>query len=100
MMGLWLPIYFLTIFLTLGKNDGDRPPFKFKRNPPGTVWLKDSLYIDVEPVTNAAYRDFLRFIEAGYSPKTKDTLYKIPSYGVDLQGIFKYMKKVGWIKLI
>ena len=95
MMGLWLPIYFLTIFLTLGKNDDDRPPFKFKKAPPGTVWLKDSLYIDVEPVTNAAYRDFLRFIETGYSPKTKDTLYKIPSYGVDLQGIFKYMKKVG-----
>ncbi|MCX7697415.1 MAG: SUMF1/EgtB/PvdO family nonheme iron enzyme [Bacteroidales bacterium] len=73
----------------------DKPPFKAKEDPPGTVWLRDSLYIDVAPVSNADYRNFLRFVQAAYSQKVKDTLRKIPSYGINIDKFMDYLKLMG-----
>lgn len=81
--------------LAMSRPDKDKPPFKPKEAPPGTVWLKDSLYIDVAPVTNADYRNFLRFVQNAYSQKIKDTLKKIPPYGVNFNKFMDYLKLLG-----
>lgn len=52
--------------------------------PPGTIHLKDNLYIDKVPVSNIAYREFLFSVQHFWTEKTHDIIDTLPSYGLDL----------------
>lgn len=73
----------------------DKPPFKLKIAPPGTVWLRDSVFIDVNPIKNIDYREFLSFVAVTYSKEVRDTLKKIPSFGIHMENFRTYMRLAG-----
>ena len=73
----------------------DKGPFKFKEAPPGTVWLKDSIFIDVNPVKNIDYKEFLAFLKVTYNKELRDSLKNIPLYGVDIERFRSYMRLCG-----
>src|SRR5690606_1299263 len=51
-------------------------------SPPGTIKLNDSLYIDVAPVDNIMYLEFLHGYNSFWSEKTHDSLAKLPNFGL------------------
>ncbi len=51
-------------------------------NPPGTIFLKENLYIDPIPVTNLEYNFFLQSIKQFWSPKLNDSITNLPLYGI------------------
>ncbi|OFX46394.1 MAG: hypothetical protein A2046_13795 [Bacteroidetes bacterium GWA2_30_7] len=61
-----------------------------KLSPPGTVWVKDNIYIDQFPVTNADYTEFLLTVSAYYNPKIHDTIQKIKPYNVNWKKLSEY----------
>jgi formylglycine-generating enzyme required for sulfatase activity len=63
---------------------GNASAQKQKIAPPGTIYLKDNLYIDKVPVSNAAYQEFLYAIQKFWSEKTHESLQSLPLYGLDL----------------
>ncbi len=73
----------------------EKGPFEFKEAPPGTVWLRDSIYIDVNPVKNIDFKEFLSFIQFSYSQTVRDSLKKLPLFGVDMLGFQSYMRLHG-----
>lgn len=73
----------------------EKMPFKPKMNPPGTVWLRDSLFIDVAPVKNVDYKEFESFVQIAYSKELRDSLKNIPSYGIDMNCFQSYMRLCG-----
>ncbi len=57
-----------------------------KENPPGTIWLKDNLYIDVMPVCNVHYREYEYFMKKKikYNFSEFDNLVNsLPYFGFD-----------------
>ncbi len=78
----------------------DEPPFKFKLSPPGTVWLRDSVFIDVAPVSNMDYREFQAFVQICYSKELRDSLKNLPLFGIDMNSFQSYMRLCGPDKLM
>jgi len=73
----------------------EKPPFKTKQNPPGTVWLKDSIFIDVNPVKCIDYKEFLAFLNVAYNKELRDTLKNIPPYALNIEAFRSYMRLCG-----
>lgn len=73
----------------------EKPPFKPKQNPPGTVWLRDSVFIDVNPVKCIDYKEFLAFLKVAYNKELRDSLKNIPSYAIDIESFRSYMRLCG-----
>lgn len=71
------------------------PVRKPKIAPPGTVMLNDSLYIDVNPLKNIDYREFVSFLAITYSKEVRDSLDRLPLWGVDTEGFRKFMRLAG-----
>jgi len=68
---------------------------KSKGIPPGTIKLNDTLFIDVNPVTNIAYREFVSFLEISYSQVVRDSLKNIPYYGLNYEQFKIFMRRSG-----
>lgn len=73
----------------------EKMPFKPKVNPPGTVWLRDSLFIDVSPVKNLDYKEFESFVQIAYSKELRDSMKNLPLFGVDMNRFQSYMRLCG-----
>jgi hypothetical protein len=71
------------------------PARKPKIAPPGTVMLNDSLYIDVNPIKNIDYREFISFLSITYSKEVRDSLDRLPYWGLDYDGFRKFMRLSG-----
>ncbi len=54
----------------------------FRHLPPGTVYLKDSLYIDKQPIRVVDYLEFLTHIRHSYTPRLHDSIAKLPLYNL------------------
>lgn len=54
----------------------------FKKPPPGTVYIGDSVYIDLKPVTTQEYIIFLKALNTYYSNSFVDSVNKLPDYGI------------------
>ncbi|CAN5618104.1 hypothetical protein BH10BAC2_BH10BAC2_45300 [soil metagenome] len=61
---------------------GNAAAQKLKVAPPGTIHLKDNLYIDKIPVSNNSYKEFLYSIEQFWSEKTHANIADLPMYGL------------------
>ncbi len=97
----------ITILFLSGKSDTsvpgfppeslkkEKPPFKTKQNPPGTVWLRDSVFIDVNPVKCIDYMEFLEFVKVAYNQELRDSLKNIPSYALNIEAFRSYMRLCG-----
>jgi len=48
------------------------------KTPPGTVWLKENLFIDIKEVANIDYREFLYSIEKEYGKNSKEYKKLLP----------------------
>ncbi len=68
---------------------------KPKIAPPGTIMLNDSLFIDVNPIKNIDYREFISFLSITYSKVVRDSLDRLPMFGVDYEGFRKFMRLSG-----
>ena len=55
--------------------------------PPGTIKINDSLFIDKTPISNLSYADFEKSISMGWNLQTKDSIKKMPNYGIDLKNL-------------
>ncbi len=73
----------------------DEPGRKPKIAPPGTVRLNDSVYIDVNPIKNIDYREFISFLNSSYSKTVRDSMDNIPLYGIDVEEFRKFMRLGG-----
>jgi len=71
------------------------PSRKHKIAPPGTVILNDSVYIDVNPIKNIDYREFISFLGATYSKEVRDTLDSLPLWGIDFEDFKRFMRLSG-----
>lgn len=58
------------------------PAQKLKTAPPGTIFLKDNIFIDRLPVTNNAYKEFLFAVQKFWSEKTHEAIPQLPQYGL------------------
>lgn len=76
-------------------NKKEKPPFKTKQSPPGTVWLRDSVFIDVNPVKCIDYKEFLAFVNVAYNQELRDSLKNIPSYALNIESFRSYMRLCG-----
>ena len=85
---------FLALLLLISNNNGfsqvKLTVDSLKLSPPGTVWVKDNIYIDQFPVTNADYTEFLLTVGAYYNPKIHDTIQKMPAYKVNWKKLSEY----------
>lgn len=63
---------------------GNAAAQKLKVAPPGTIHLKDNLYIDKVPVSNSSYKEFLYSIQQFWSEKTHANIESLPMYGLEL----------------
>jgi len=97
----FLKILIMSLFLlvksdiSLPEVSKDEPPFKFKLSPPGTVWLRDSVFIDVAPVSNMDYREFQAFVQICYNKELRDSMKNLPLYGIDMNSFQSYMRLCG-----
>jgi len=73
----------------------DEPEQKPKIAPPGMVRLKENLYIDVNPIKNIDYREFLSFLGVTYSRAVRDSLDNLPMWGIDFEGFRQFMRLAG-----
>lgn len=84
----------LALLLLISNNNGfsqvKLTADSLKLSPPGTVWVKDNIYIDQFPVTNADYTEFLLTVGAYYNPKIHDTIQKMPAYKVNWKKLSEY----------
>jgi len=62
---------------------------RFKNNPPGTIKLNDSLFIDVAPVDNLMYLEFVKSLKNFWSLDVHKKLKGLNSYGLDIKLIEK-----------
>lgn len=90
-------IVFYVILISYFQANADdiKPPFKLKENPPGTVWLRDSVFIDVNPVKNIDYRQFVMFLSTSYSKAVRDSLDSIPVFGIAMEEFRRFMRLGG-----
>jgi len=69
----------------------------FKSPPPGTIAINDSFYVDKVPVQTIDYLEFLASIRyRSYSPRMRDTLRKLPLYGLIKDSIEAIQQKIQW----
>lgn len=71
------------------------PVRKPKIAPPGTVMLHDSLYIDVNPIKNIDYREFINFLSVTYSKQVRDSLDRLPLWGINYENFKQFMRLAG-----
>ena len=57
------------------------------QNPPGTVKLSENLYLDVAPVNNIMYQEFLRHQEKLSEKKLDSILENSNSFGLNADSI-------------
>jgi hypothetical protein len=93
-------LLYLILFFSFGRIGDDGPKGvktvnKPKETPPGTIRLNDSLYIDVNPVTNISYREFTSFLSVSYSKVVRDSLQNIPLYGLIYEQFQIFMRRSG-----
>ncbi|MDT0643977.1 SUMF1/EgtB/PvdO family nonheme iron enzyme [Zunongwangia sp. F363] len=68
--------------------------------PPGTIHLKDNLYIDKTPVTNQMFMEFLKSITNFWSMEKHDAIQKSSNYGFKGSEIEeKLLKDIPQLKL-
>ena len=82
-----LSITLVAMFLIFGLTSSKK---RFKANPPGTIRLTDSLYIDAFPVRVRDYVEFLRSVKSFYNTALHDSIAKMPMFGLgsdDLAGL-------------
>jgi uncharacterized protein YbdZ (MbtH family) len=72
-----------------------KPSRKPKIAPPGTVMLNDSVYIDMNPIKNIDYREFVSFLGVTYSAEVRDSLDNLPFWGVNLEEFRRFMRLSG-----
>lgn len=77
------------------KQEKQKPSRKPKIAPPGTVMLNDSVYIDVNPIKNIDYREFISFLTVTYSPEVRDSLDSLPAWGINLEEFRRFMRLTG-----
>jgi len=77
-MSRLLPLACVVLLLITGNAAAQ----KEKIAPPGTIHLKDNIYIDKVPVSNNAYKEFLYSIQRFWSQKTHESLNVLPNYGL------------------
>lgn len=88
--------FFLILLLPfIPQPKGVEPPFKQKEPPPGTVWLRDSIFIDVNPIKNIDYAEFVSFVQVSYGKAVRDSLKKIPEYGINMLEFQSFMRLEG-----
>ncbi len=58
---------------------------RFKNNPPGTIKFNDSLFIDVAPVDNLMYLEFVKSLKNFWSLDVHKKLKGLNSYGLDIK---------------
>lgn len=93
---LFLNIFiFLMLSIAQAAPKKEKLPFKPKVAPPGTVWLRDSVFIDVSPVKNVDYKEFESFLQIAYNKELRDSLKNIPPYGIDMNNFQSYMRLCG-----
>lgn len=68
---------------------------EFKMPPPGTIWLNKNIYIDMLPVTNADYSDFIYTAADYYSPETQKEIQNIPTYNLKWKKFFEMLYEIG-----
>ena len=73
-----LPLACLVLLFITGKATAQ----KEKVAPPGTIHLKDNLYIDKVPVTIDSYNEFLRSIQTFWSEKIHNEIDSLPTFGL------------------
>jgi hypothetical protein len=69
---LFLSVLFISAITAKPKQDA----------PPGTVWLKDNLYIDAGPIRNRDYLEFLNFSKSYNWEKFFSENKELPAYGL------------------
>ncbi len=57
--------------------------------PPGTILVKDNIYIDRVPVTNGMYNEFLNNIENYWSLKKHDRMQNYPRFKLSKDTVFQ-----------
>ncbi len=67
---------FLLFFILLGAKNEKR-----LKEPPGTLRLHDSLYVDQYPVSTRDYRSFLGALKTYYCEEFHDSVQKLPLWG-------------------
>lgn len=77
----------------------------YKSNPPGTIPLTDSLFIDQYPVKIFDYLEFLSSMRNFYNEALHDSIQKLPKYGLteaDVVGLKSYFKgdSLGYLQMI
>lgn len=78
------------IFVILCAFTQDNDESKLKIAPPGTVWFKENVYIDMFPITNSDYAEMLASVVDYYSELIHDTIQKLPLCGVNEKKIYSY----------
>ena len=73
-----LVVLLCVLFNSSAKAQKQRTP------PPGTVYLKDNLFIDKSPISNAAYKEFLFAVQNFWSLQTHEAISTLPLYGLRL----------------
>lgn len=74
---LLIMILFVGIFASAQKHFLSNVPNKLPKNPPGTIKINDSIYIDKHPVTFMMYQEMLQAIRNGWGKeffKWSDTM--------------------------
>lgn len=57
---------------------------KFKNFPPGTIHLKDNFFIDIKPVNNLEYLEFLYVVSYFWNEKVSEEINKLPDFGLNM----------------
>ena len=81
-----LLIIFVIILFGFAPNP-NRRKVEFHNLPYGTIPLSDSLYIDKQPIKVYDYLEFLADIRRSYSPGLRDTLHKLPIFGLNAEDL-------------
>lgn len=77
------------------KKEKGAPAIQPKTAPPGTVRLNDSVYIDVNPVSNIDYREYVSFLSITYSKEVRDSMDRMPMWGVNYDEFRRFMRNSG-----
>jgi len=65
--------------------------FAQKANPPGTIWLRDNLYVDLTPIANVHYREYeyaMRTYIKYNLNAVQTAVASLPYFGVNFKGFF------------
>lgn len=73
----------ISFFSILGFSQDTINEKNFKISPPGTVWVKDNIYIDMFPVSNSDYTEFLYTVASYYNEEVHKLIQTQPYYKVN-----------------